>query len=269
MPIQDHPYHIKIEDNAILWRYMSFEKYKSLLTDQALFFCRADKFADPYECSIPKKEFDYRLSEAKFKSEERMFGRFDSKFDLDLAKKKSEGISHTHKKIRSATTVNCWHINNNESDAMWQLYLKDNEGIAVKTNKEKLFAAVQGVKENISISKVRYINYESDIWYHAQDFPVDSYNFLTPLIHKRIEFAHEKELRLYHHDNNREKEGYWENHPNQIGELIKIDIGSLIESVVFHPTADKPTMDKIIELTKGSGYDFKFETSRLSTEPLY
>lgn len=269
MPIYDHPYHIKLEDGAILWRYMSFEKYKSLLADKALFFCRADKFADPYEGSITKKEFEYRLSEDKFAKEEAVFGRYDSKFDLDLAKKKAEGVAFTHKKVRSATTVNCWHINNNESDAMWQLYLKDNEGVAVKTSKEKLFAAIQGAKENISISKVRYINYDSDIWYNQHDFPINGYNFLTPLFHKRVEFAHEKELRLYHHDTNREKAVFWENQSNQTGELINIDINTLVDSVVFHPTSDKATQEKIIALTRTYAYDFKFELSRLSTEPLY
>lgn len=269
MPINDHPYHIEIEDNAILWRYMSLEKFESLLREQALFFCRADKFSDPYECSIPKKEFEYRLSEEKFIDEERVFNRTDRKFDLEIAKKNANNLALTHKKIRKATTVNCWHINNDESDAMWQLYLKNNEGIAVRTNKKKLYKALEGTKEKISISKIRYINYDNDIWFHRNEYPFDSYNFLTPIIHKRIEFAHEKELRLYNQDNNREKENFWETQPNEIGEMIKIDVNALVDCIIFHPTAEQGTKDKIVALTRGYAFDFNFESSRLSNEPYY
>ena len=35
--------------DAILWRYMDFTKYVSLLEKRALFFARADKLEDPFE----------------------------------------------------------------------------------------------------------------------------------------------------------------------------------------------------------------------------
>ncbi len=269
MPIQHHPCHIDLENDATLWRYMSLAKYESLLKSQALFFCRADKFSDPYEFSIPRPEFEFRLSPKKFEDEERVFNRTDTVFDPAVAKKKADDLGALHKRVRTATTVNCWHINNNESDAMWQLYLKDNEGIAVRTNKKKLYDSLNGAKQNIVISKVRYINYETDIWYHGTEFPIEGYNFYTPVMHKRIEFQHERELRIYHHDHQREKDGYWDTQPNKVGELITVDIPTLVESVIFHPTADNATKDKIIGLTIAYRHDFKFETSRLSIDPYY
>ena len=269
MPIKHHPCHIPIEENAILWRYMSLSKYESALKTSSLFFCRADKFPDPYECSIPRREYEFRLSPEKFAAEERVFNRMDSKFNLEIAKKNAEDLAATHKKFRTATTVNCWHINNNESDAMWQLYLKDNEGIAIRTDTKKLYKTLQNTKENICVSKVRYINYDTDIWYHQTEFPVREYNFNTPILHKKIEFIHEKELRLYHHEIDREKDGYWDTQEDQKGELIAIDLRTLVESIIFHPTADKSTQDKIIGLAKAYGYEFKHESSRLSIDPYY
>lgn len=41
------------EDTACLWRYMSFEKFVSLLATKTLFFTRADKFDDPFEGFTP------------------------------------------------------------------------------------------------------------------------------------------------------------------------------------------------------------------------
>ena len=34
--------------------------------------------------------------------------------------------------------INCWHMNDHESAAMWKLYLKSNEGIAVQSTYETL-----------------------------------------------------------------------------------------------------------------------------------
>jgi len=269
MPIQTHENEIPLEEGAILWRYISFEKYKSLLQTRALFFCRAEKFADPYEFSIPRREYEFRISPEKYYAERAIFGQYERNFDLEKAKVMAEGIAATQKKIKTATTVNCWHINNNESDAMWQIYLKNNEGVAIRTNKDKLYKTLEDAVPNIGISKVRYINYATDIWYDLDEYPHTRSNFYIPVFHKRIEFRHENELRIYHHDIEKEKAGYWDNQPNDRGELINIDLSTLIESVIFHPTADELTKNKIIDLTKSLGQNFNFVSSDLSKTAYY
>ena len=42
------------ESDAVLWKYMNFTKFVSLLEKQALFFARADKLGDPFEGSFSK-----------------------------------------------------------------------------------------------------------------------------------------------------------------------------------------------------------------------
>lgn len=270
MPIQEHPIHIKPEKELTLWRYMSIPKFESLLKQNALFFCRADKFSDPFECSIPKREAEYRSSEHNFRMTEAVFGRFDSEFNEEVAKKQSQDMADTHKKVKTATTVNCWHINSHESEAMWQLYLKNNEGLAIKTTVGHLFTALKDVQQDIGISKIRYIDYDTGIWYHETEYPVAKhYNLLIPLIHKRIEFQHEKELRLYHHDHKREKPDYWSSQKNEMGEFIPIDIPTLIQSVFFHPTADDKVKNKILEISRSYGHEFKFEESKMASNPIY
>jgi hypothetical protein len=46
------------EDSNIIWRYMDFTKFVSLLDRSALFFARADKFKDQFEGSWTKKNFE-------------------------------------------------------------------------------------------------------------------------------------------------------------------------------------------------------------------
>ena len=48
----EHPDLNPPQDNAVLWRYMDFTKFVSLLDRRALYFSRADKLGDPFEGSL-------------------------------------------------------------------------------------------------------------------------------------------------------------------------------------------------------------------------
>ena len=52
---------IQPKDNATLWRYMSFEKFASILATESLFFSRADKYDDKFEGYIPEAIMRYYL----------------------------------------------------------------------------------------------------------------------------------------------------------------------------------------------------------------
>ena len=43
------------KDDAILWRYMSLEKFANILATKSLFFTRADKFEDTFEGHVPRQ----------------------------------------------------------------------------------------------------------------------------------------------------------------------------------------------------------------------
>ena len=50
---KEHPSFDSPPDNAVLWRYIDFTKFVSLLDRKALFFVRADKLGDPFEGTLP------------------------------------------------------------------------------------------------------------------------------------------------------------------------------------------------------------------------
>ena len=51
----DHPCFRQPENkNLRLWRYMDFTKFVSLIATKKLFFCRSDRFDDPFEGSYSK-----------------------------------------------------------------------------------------------------------------------------------------------------------------------------------------------------------------------
>lgn len=265
MSIDFHANLIPLENNSIIWRYMDLEKFESLLKDKALFFCRADKFSDPFEGSIPKRESEYRIKEERIWADD--FGR---PFDLRKAEENIKATSDLQKRLKESLVVNCWHINQNESDAMWRLYLKDNEGVAIQSTKEKIYSELEKVSDTIRPSKIRYLVYEEDIWFHSIDYPHTHYNLLVPFIHKRKEFMHENEFRLFIEILEVERNAaYWDSQPNHKGKLVSIDVNKLVDKIILPPTSDERTDSKIKELAKKYGYDFTFEKSKLSSEPYF
>lgn len=264
--IDTHPIMIPCPDDTVVWRYMDFCKYKSLLETRCLFFCRADRFADPFEGSIPKLEYDFRFEEQQ--QAEQFFGW---SHDPEHIKKHIEDKANVHRQDKIFTVVNCWHINNLENDAMWKLYLKDNEGVAIRTTKKRLEKSLVDAMEPILISKIRYIDYLTDYWFDKDKFPHRGYNFFTPLIHKRKEFSHEQELRLFYQVpfDHQLREAFWEKQKTDKGLFMKTNVEELIEGVYFAPTANEHIKLEIILQTEALGYQFKYCDSKLQETPYY
>lgn len=238
-------YLIPLEENAIIWRYLDFKKFESLINEKSLFFCRADFLGDKFEGSIPEKEADYL-----------------TKTTNDEIRK---GYKEIFKEFRPSSMVCCWHIADDESQLMWNSYSSE-KGVAIKSTKERLFNSLISCKETIWPTKVRYINYLKDTWY-GNDFPT-SFSFILPLNHKRIEFKSEKEFRLIIHKGEivRNKD-FWENQPNKKGILVVVDLNILIEKVVLNPNIESELESRIRKL--GLNVGITIEKSNLSNEPLY
>lgn len=130
------------KDTDFLWRYMSFEKFVSLLSTKSLFFSRADKFEDPFEGFMPPSVKSIYENEAN-----------------DL---KSNDLGKSIAKWRKYILCSCWHHGNEESAAMWEKYHMNNSGIAIKTTVSN-FKNYLGEDYNVFIGKIKYINhYEYD-----------------------------------------------------------------------------------------------------------
>jgi hypothetical protein len=265
MAIEQFELCIKPDPEQVVWRYMNLDKFESVLRNNALFFCRADRFADPYEGSIPKREADYRIEERR-----KISYYFGNEFDPITAQKNIDSISNLHRKFKKKHIINCWHINNTENDSMWRLYLDSNDGIAIKTTIEKLINSFVETQEEIYISKVRYLNYETDIWYDARQYPIESYNMFIPLVHKRAEFKQEEEVRLIHSlKTDLEWDEYWNSQPYSNGKNISVNVNNLIGSIYMPPTCDEGQIGKVQKIVDKYNFDFKILKSGLSNNPYY
>jgi hypothetical protein len=78
-------------------------------------------------------------------------------------------------------------MNDLESAAMWGLYLKTDEGIAIRSTLGRLRDCLKQAPQTVHIGTVQYINYDTK-WMRDSDT-------LSPFLHKRRSFEHERELR--------------------------------------------------------------------------
>lgn len=81
---------------------MDISKFIFILANRKIFFSPIDKFDDPYEGS-------YTLDDTMYWKFLKAIGRYDDTFKTQRA---------MNLKLRKTIHVNCWHINEHESDAM-------------------------------------------------------------------------------------------------------------------------------------------------------
>ena len=172
---------------AQLWRYMDFAKFVSLLSTQTLFFARADRLSDAWEGAMTRPNLNAR--------------QFDIRNIFELNQEQQAGLtrrlSNLFECMKKHTYISCWHENEQESAAMWKLYVTGGQGIAVQSTFKSLTQAL-GTSYPFHAGLVRYKDYNADT------FPEG--NTLAPFVHKRASFAHEREVRAVIQDNRGEDE---------------------------------------------------------------
>ena len=160
-------------------RYMDISKLVSLLDTGALFFPRADRFSDTWEGSVSPS--DLKAFNEMVANEE----------DREILK---SNYRRTFPGFRRHTYISCWHENPGESAAMWKLYLKSDEGIAVQTSFGRLRRELEESSRCIRFGRVQYRDYTKASIPGGTPFTIGNAYLLgpfAPFIHKRYGFIHE------------------------------------------------------------------------------
>ena len=130
------------EPTTVLWRYMSFAKYCSLLEQQSLFFSLVQKLQkeeDRYEgfiCPPPRRHKGDRLIRAEHLGREVLL------------------------KVVQANLVNCWVNSEHESSLMWKSYA-GTEGVAIRTTFRDLQESIHSLNPELPVTfgKIDYVDY--------------------------------------------------------------------------------------------------------------
>ncbi|WP_223572389.1 hypothetical protein [Xanthomonas citri] len=229
-----------------VWRYMDFTKLVDLLDSSALYFTRADKFEDAFEGSYPKLN---------------VTGRFGSEGASEDRERLDAQMSDFAKNTVKFYAINCWHLNEHESAAMWRLYLQSNEGIAVQSTYGSLKDSLID-DEDIFLGSIKYIDYEKE-WF-------DGSNLLAPYVHKRLSFEHEKEVRAVV-CRFPDRQGLdWKDFPTiEHGLKIKVDLEKLINAIYVAPSSPGWFVELVKSVVIRFGFNFPVCHSDLAQQPVY
>ena len=153
---------VPTDPDVRIWRYMSLSKFERLCQTQSLWFSRADKFDDKWEDVVSSLTASKHLNVAKWIDER-----------------------------RGHTFVNCWHVNEVESNLMWGGYTGGNAGIVIESTYGRLAGVLESHRPIVYLGLVKYIDYNSETLDGWQRNP----NVYHPIMHKRRMFDGERELR--------------------------------------------------------------------------
>ena len=146
-------------------------KFVSLLEQSALFFACADQLGDPFEgsFSIMNKIMRPIVYAGRGISEENFLA-----------------LGRAQRDSRRFTLISCWHERFHESAAMWRLYSRETEGIAIKTDFNSFKRSLIDTQD-IYVGRINYVDYENHF--------IPENNSFSPFLHKRQSFEHEREVR--------------------------------------------------------------------------
>src|SRR5208282_3875570 len=133
-----------------IWRYMDVLKFASMLKEKGLLFSSAKAFADdPFEGSIPWAWITAQKRESRFLNKQKVSPKLGpTKATRTQLKKEGKWVF-----------VNCWHISEYESLAMWDRYAGQNGSICIQTTCGLLR---QHLPSSIHIGKVTYFDHQKD-----------------------------------------------------------------------------------------------------------
>lgn len=238
----------KPSTDSLIWRYRDFNRYLSILENEELWFCRADQFSDPFEGSLPQKN----IEEREIKND-------------DAERTMAESLSLTYRTFRKMTYLNCWHLNQYESAAMWNLYLSEDQGVAIVSTPNRLEDALNLDSDSYLLGSVDYIDYTRE--------KISDNSMIAPFYHKRKSFEHENEYRVLHRNWSSNSETSLP--ANEIGSHylngggVSVDLDKLVKEVRVSPSADLSFKYKVELETRVAGYDFQIVQSDMNSTPVF
>jgi hypothetical protein len=200
-------------DNTVIWRYLDLPKILLLLERGELYFPLVRELRDNWEAVLSKKT---RANIATF------------------AQSAGKTIIEMIRSFTKNLGVNCWHIDEDESIAMWSLYTSWKPGLAtdcygtvIKSSVGRLKSALAKSPEKVIIGRVLYENHDAAFARLRLSEPTVAFE---PVFQKRTCYRHEHELRAVTVVQPDLSTQFPEH-----GKSIEVDLATLIESIILCP----------------------------------
>lgn len=237
--ITEHPVSVIPIDHRTIWRYIDLAQFLALLQKGAFYLQRADLFdrMDPLERSWGQGNVEAHRGEVH----EAQWAR----------------VRASLRELEGRNYVQCWHRNDYESAAMWAVYGKSDQSIAITSSLARLCAQfvtadpMDGDKWRVLAAEVKYIDHQTEA--------IKEDNTLRLLATKNVSYSHEHEVRLIMMSPARQ------DFRDVVGVYVPIDVNAVIESVVISPRALPWFREVVEDAARTYGLAAKLRDSVLST----
>lgn len=219
-----------------VWKYLDLGKLIYTISKKQMYLTKLDLLGDGYEGTLTKA-----------------FMEELEKFAIEKGDKHIvNSVRHSTQQGRNSTYVNCWRMDEHESEAMWKLYCPNNQGVVLQTTYQKLANSISD--NQFLMGMITYIDYEN-AFFQAAD------NLFYSVMHKRKAFEHEKEVRIatMRHD--------FENIPFPPGKTINWDISECIEQIYINPYSEVWYREMIQETLNAFNCKVKVDWSNMKRTP--
>lgn len=209
----------EVHPDQPLLRYMDFFKFEDMLKTQTLYFCRADKFADPLEGTVSEEEVHGTSASDMALAEQ-----------VAMAEGEYEKAKAYEKVAKGCTFVNCWHINHEESQQMWDAYTSSPESVLVVTTVQKLRMSLEMPVIGAGVT------------YLSGNSPRTDFGNRSLFFYKDEQYTFEKEYRLLI---DLAILGGESIEKHDIGRKIPINLETMVQYIQPHPNATAEVKEKL------------------------
>jgi hypothetical protein len=279
-----HPAFVPPErDEYKIWRYMDFTKFVSVLVRRSLYFASLKKMSDqdPFEGLLPDTYFECRSWKTvedipeherwrlTLHKAEPSLHSLPWQTPLRMVKSSMEDFARLVFLFRKGIYVNCWHMSNFDSAAMWSIYAGRGSGIAITSSYDSLQASFRS-DQKLFGGKIVYSDYSTDI--------IDvSNNLLTTTMRKRRSFEFEREFRIVFWDDSsvnepgglKERARKLETYGARDGLEFPCDLATLINEIYVSPKSEDWFLKLVQSVVQTYGLDKEVRRSPMDVHPVH
>lgn len=235
--------------NTKIWRYISLPKLIDLLQTNTLFFTRGDimRALDKAEGSVfTKRSLEIHEMLRGMKQDEVVVKYPNFSRTAGDILQSDQVINNFNETIAiKQKFINCWHMNEDESFAMWKIY-SDDFGVCIESTYQNLCDSFEDekwgfynedVKGKIYIGEVDYID-------RAKETIPQDFGF-RPYLSKGRQFSYEQELRCIIYDSQGQS----------LNQRATINLNTLVNKIRVNPFAPFWFERNIKNLCEKYGFD--------------
>lgn len=234
---------IEYQADQRIWRYMRLSRFVEMLETKNIHFASANQFDDSFEGAVAVQPYD---------------------FPVDPRYSEMDPFEKAFAELKRLTKISCWHIEEHESAAMWQLYADRGKGVAIVSTPAR-------IDSSLTPYRIKPEYGEEDLWGGNVNYLDLMQERLQVGMMERFYFKHnafswEREFRCA--ISLRVGEEFGVQVPEH-GIFVQANLLELVKEVHIGPSLKAEEREQVVQVCKLHDLDDRVHVSSLLGRPRY